>query len=297
MGFYVSAFMAPLGFPTRQIITVREGSGLYELSLKLKEEKVIRSPFWFRTAAIVLRGERGMQAGAYYLGRRQSSFVLAWRIARGKHGLETVRVTVPEGFSAKKISDLFDTRFPLFDKETFLRLAKEGYLFPDTYFIQVNATATSTQQMMRDNFVRKIYPILPDIERSKYSLEDIITMASIIEMEANTKESREIVSGILWKRLEQGIPLQVDASFVYVNGKTTADLTLDDLKIKSPYNTYLYPGLPPTPISNPGLESIVAAIHPTSTPYLYFLTGNDGQMYYAKNFEEHKQNKAKYLNN
>jgi len=104
-----------------------------------------------------------------------------------------------------------------------------------------------------------------------HTLEEIIIMASLIEGEAHTQEDREIISGILWKRLKLGLPLQVDASFAYVNGKTTKELTTDDLKIDSPFNTYLYKGLPPTPISNPGLESIKAAIHPLATPYLYFL--------------------------
>ena len=238
-----------------------------------------------------------MRAGEYYLPKAQNVFRLAWRVSRGDHQLETVKITIPEGFSKKKISLLFDERFEFFDNESFLEMAPEGYLFPDTYFVQVNATASSTAKLLRNNFIRKIFEVMPEVEKSGKDLEDIITMASILEGEANTKEDREIVSGILWKRLAAGIPLQVDASFVYVNGKTTGDLTLDDLKIDSPYNTYIYRGLPPGPISNPGLESIYAALYPTTTPYLYFLTGKDGKMYYAKTFDEHKANIEKYLPN
>lgn len=138
---------------------------------------------------------------------------------------------------------------------------------------------------------------MPEVEKSGRSLEDIIVMASILEGEAKTREDMEIVSGILWKRIEIGMPLQVDTSFVYILGKATEDLTLSDLEVKSPYNTYLYKGLPPGPISNPGLDSIRAAVNPTTTPYLYFLTGNDGKMYYARTFDEHVKNKQKYLNN
>ena len=108
-------------------------------------------------------------------------------------------------------------------------------------------------------------------------------------------ESRQIVSGILWKRLSLGMALQVDASFKYINGKGTKDLSLADLKIDSPYNSYLYKGLPPTPICNPGLGSIQAALTPTQTAYLFFLTDKTGNMHYAKTYAEHLLNKQKYL--
>ena len=297
VGLYVSEISAPKNFPTKTIISVQEGFGLLELSEKLKDDGVIRSPFWFRMAAIALGGERGMQAGAYYLSRPQNSFVIAWRIVHGYHGLATITITIPEGFTIKKIANLFDERFTLFNKNIFLSLAPEGYMFPDTYFMQANASASSTVKLLRDNFIRKIFPLMPDVEESGHSLEEIIIMASIIENEAKDKDDREIVSGILWKRLEKNQLLQVDATLTYITGKTSAELTLDDLKIKSPYNTYLYPGLPPKPISNPGLESIKAALHPKKTDYMYFLTGNDGKMYYAKTFEQHKTNKIKYIGN
>jgi UPF0755 protein len=285
----------PAHFPSGSIVTVEEGSGLYELAERLKEEKVIRSPFWFRAASIFLGGERDMKAGQYYMERPESPFYIAWRVLHGLYDIEEEKITVPEGFTVKKISALFDERFPFFDNAVFEKTAPEGFLFPDTYFMPVTATATSTIKTMRDNFIRKIFAVMPEVEKSGRKLEDIVIMASIIENEANTKESREIVSGILWKRLKAGMALQVDASFAYVNGKTTAELTAEDLKIDSPFNTYLYPGLPPHPISNPGLESIEAALNPTTTPYLYFLTGDDGNMYYSRNFDEHVAKKQKYI--
>lgn len=295
---YLLTLAPPRDFPTGQIITVAEGSGLVELANNLKHDNAIRSTFWFRIAAIVLRGERGMRAGDYYLPEPQNALTLAWRVVKGEHELERVKITIPEGFNVKKISNLFtEEKFAFFDNDEFVRLAPEGYLFPDTYFIQVNATASSTIKLLKDNFIRKIFDVMPEVEKSGRTLEEIITMASILEGEANTKEDREIISGILWQRIKIGMPLQVDASFSYVNGKTTEELTLDDLAINSPYNTYINQGLPPTPISNPGLESIYAALHPTTTPFLYFLTGDDGKMYYAKTHDEHVKNKEKYLKN
>jgi UPF0755 protein len=297
IGWYISSISAPKHFPAKTIITVQEGSGLLKLTDKLESDQVIRSAFWFRIIAITLGGERGMQAGDYYFEKPANAIDIAWRIVHGYHGLETVKVTIPEGFTVEKIANLFDSRFKLFDKEVFLSLAPEGYMFPDTYFIQVNATASSTIRMFRDNFIRKIFPIIPEIDQSGHSLEEIITMASIIESEAQSKEDKEMVSGILWSRIQKKIPLQVDATLTYLTHKTSAELTVDDLKLDSPFNTYVHSGLPPEPISNPGIEAIEAAVQPTASLYMYFLTGDDGKMHYAKTFEEHKQNKAKYLAN
>lgn len=263
----------PSRFPTGSIATVPEGNGLHALARMLEEENVIRSPFWFRATAIILRGERGMKAGQYYLPYPQNTFSLAWRISRGDYQIEAVKLTVPEGFTAKKISTLFSDKFPFFDNQAFVAMAPEGYLFPDTYFVPVTATATSTIKLMRDNFIRKIFPVMPEVEKSGRTLEEIITMASLIEGEANSEEDRELVSAILWKRLELGMPLQVDVEM----------------------KTYEFPGLPERPINNPGLLSIQAALYPTTTPYLYYLTGDDGKMYYSRTFDEHVAKKQKYI--
>jgi UPF0755 protein len=120
-------------------------------------------------------------------------------------------------------------------------------------------------------------------------------MASILEAEARTTETRKIISGILWKRMEIGMPLQVDAPFQYIIGKNTFQLTTNDLKFDSPYNTYKYKGLPPGPIGNPGLDAISATVNPIKTNYLYYLSDVRGNMHYAKTFAEHVINKEKYL--
>lgn len=263
----------PFSFPSGSIITIPEGAGLYGLAEKLRTEKVIRSPFWFRIAAITLGGERDMKAGQYYMHRPQNTFVVAWRVFHGDYDIETVKLTIPEGFTATDIAGLFDERFQFFDRKSFLSEAPEGYLFPDTYFVPVTATASSTIKLFKDNFTRQISPVMSEVEFSKHTLEEIVTMASLLEAEAKTKEDREMASDILWKRLKLGMPLQVD----------------------SETGTYKFIGLPESPINNPGLVSIEAAIHPTSTPYLYFLTGRDGKMHYAKTFDEHKRNIVKYL--
>ena len=144
---------------------------------------------------------------------------------------------------------------------------------------------------MTAQFEKKI----KDVELGGKSLEEIIIMASIIEKEASGDDDRKLISGILWKRQSIGMALQVDATFKYILGKESRDLTVADLKVDSPFNTYTNKGLPPSPICNPGLKSIMAALEPETSPYIYYLHSSDGNVYFAKNFEEHKKNKANYL--
>lgn len=292
---YWANLSSPRKYPLKTIITIREGAGLLEVANTLEKTKVIRSPFWFRTFAIVLGGERGLKAGDYYLPHRENVFHIAWRIVKGKKNVETVRITIPEGLTIDEIASLFDSRFSKFSSEDFLTRAKEGYMFPDTYFIEVSATASSTISLLENNFNKKIEPYKTEIASSTHEFEDLINMASILEEEAVTTEDRKIISGILWKRIKMGMPLQVDATLKYVTGRGSENLTQNDLKMDSPYNSYTNRGLPPTPISNPGIDAIEAALRPKETPYLYFLTDKDGIMHYSKTFEEHKKNKLKYI--
>jgi UPF0755 protein len=149
---------------------------------------------------------------------------------------------------------------------------------------------------MTETYQKRIQEIAPQIQAFGKPIRDVISMASIIEEEARTEESRRIIAGILWKRLSIGMPLQVDAAFAFVNGKkASADLTLDDLKIESPYNTYVNKGLPPGPISNPGIATIRATITPIPSKYLYYLTDNDGVMRYGITHDDHVANKNRYL--
>lgn len=255
----------PDSFPTSSIITVPQGVSLSSLAQNLEDTGVIRSSLIFRLVAAILRSEHNMKAGEYKLGEPQNAITLAWRISRGEHGIETAKITIPEGFSKIEISNLFDERFQFLDHSLFLASAREGYLFPDTYFIPVTAREDAVRKLLEENFIRKTQ----GLETSK----EIIIMASLIEGEAKTEKDRETVSDILWKRLKKGMPLQVDVDM----------------------STYEFKGLPPEPINNPGIISIRAAIYPASTPYLYYLTGDDGKMYYSRTHDEHVLKKAKYI--
>ena len=270
---YVVLISTPRLFPNKTIVTIKEGSGLYALSLELEGAHVVRSAITFRTLAILFGGENLMKAGDYYLPQPQNAVTLAWRIRNGLYGIETAKITIPEGFDLKEISQLFDKRFLRFNHDEFSSTAPEGYQFPDTYFIEVSATASSTINLLKNNFNRKISPYKTDIAKSKHSLKEIITMASILEAEAKLPDEMSVASGILWKRIALGVPLQVDSAT----------------------STYRVAGLPSGPINNPGLNSIKAALYPKNSPYLYFLTDKLGVMHYAKTFDEHKANIQRYL--
>jgi UPF0755 protein len=293
---YVSS--APAGFPFEKVFSVKRGETLSGAAEGLREAGFIRSEFLFKSYLSLIGGTKGLTAGDYYFTERQGVLGVAWRLSRGQYGLENVRVTIPEGFSSVEIAERIKARFNTFDDREFIRIAApyEGYLFPDTYFFLPNVSPEEVVSAMTLNYQDKIRELADEIAKFGKPIRDVITMASIIEEEARTEESRRTIAGILWKRLSIGMPLQVDAAFAFVNGKkASSELTLDDLKIESPYNTYVNKGLPPGPISNPGLDSIRATVTPLSTKYFYYLTDAQGIMRYAVTHDQHVENKFTYL--
>lgn len=269
---YAIGYSVPRDFPQGDIVTIPRGASLAAIAAKLEEERIVRSAVWWRAAVIALGGEHGLMAGDYSLRERQSGTTLAWRMVEGRHEIETVKITIPEGFTNEEIADLFDERFVNFDRAIFLGLAEEGYMFPDTYFIQVNITAGGAIDLFKNNFEERISTLETDFSRFHRTLKDLIIMASIIEAEVTDPEDKRVVSGILWERLRIGMALQVDPA----------------------PETYEVAGLPAKPINNPGLISIKAAMSPKESPYLYFLSGKDGKTYYARTLEEHIENIRKY---
>jgi UPF0755 protein len=287
----------PSNFPVGEKITVESGASLGQVSLLLKEGQFIHSRLMFEFCMITVSGDRNVVAGDYVFKQPLSACGVASRTARGISGMPATRVTIPEGMSNARAADIFAKALPKFDARSFIENAQalEGYLFPETYFFPPAANAEDVVKVMVAQFKKKIEPLKPSIEKSGHSLEEIIIMASILEKEAKTPEDQALVSGILWKRIKIGMALQVDAPFYYLLGKESSELTQSDLALKSEYNTYKNKGLPAGPIGNPGLVAIQAAISPTLSPYVYYLSDKDGAMHYAKTFDEHKANKSRYL--
>lgn len=298
---YVFSWRSPRPFPVQALVTIERGESLSQIADAFKQKRVIRSSFWLKTFIVLWGGEKRVIAGDYYFPSATNVFRVATMLHKGEFGLIAKKITIPEGISSFEIAKILEKELPAFEAKDFVNEVidnnYEGYLFPDTYFLNPNTKAGDVILMMRENFARKIKPYEADILKFKKPLNDIIIMASIIEDEASgTLESKRIVSGILWKRLRLEMPLQVDAPFQYYNGKNSYTLTKADLAENHPYNTYKNKGLPPSAIANPGLDSIRAAITPTSSSYLYFLSDKKGNLYYAKDFAGHKQNRELYLN-
>lgn len=292
--FFTASMAPPEKFDEPVIVEIEEGSNLGQIGDTLYKNKIIRSPFWFRFFVIFFEGEHSVPAGQYYFSEPEMVFNVAKRISKGDYGLQPLRITIIEGWNLFRIADYLDENFEKFDKEKFFSIAKEGYLAPDTYFFSPLSSTEQIINKMEKNFEARMLSIIEETNFER-TTEEIIIMASILEAEANTVESKRNVAGILWKRLEAEMPLQVDATFVYINNKNTYELTLEDLQIDSPYNTYKYTGLPPTPINNPGVNAIRAAINPIENSYWYFLSDLAGNMYYASDFEEHQFNRENYL--
>ena len=290
-------FQAPTNFPEKILFTIEKGQTLGEIAENLKKENLIKSTFWLKNSVILLNRENNIPAGDYFFEKQIGTFEIAKRITSGEFGLQPIRVTITEGLNIFEIADLLQKNFSKFDQQEFIKLAqnKEGYLFPDTYFFTPNTKASEFIEIMENNFKNQIETIKDELDKFGKPIETVITMAAIVEKEAITTEDRRMIAGILWKRIEIEMPLQVDVTFKYINGKNTFELTKADLKIDSPYNTYLYKDLPPTPISNPGINAILATVQPAENDYLYFLSDKKGKMYYEKLFEEHVENKNRYL--
>jgi UPF0755 protein len=290
----------PRDFPFDTVVRVADGETLSGIASKLAEAGALRSEFIFKAFVTLFAGSKGLQAGEYYLEGPQSSLRLAWRFSKGSYDLKLVRVTIPEGTNSMEIAKIFaeNRKFTNFDEEEFAKSAAkyEGYLFPDTYLFLPNVEEKDVIDAMLENYQKKIAELSADIAGFGRSITDVIKMASIIEEEARTEETRRTIAGILWKRFDEGMPLQVDAAFAFVNGKKDSKyITLEDLQIDSPYNTYVRKGLPPTPISNPGLAAIKATVTPIPTKYYFYLSDIEGNMHYAVTHDGHLANKAKYI--
>lgn len=289
--------IAPSDFPSRKIISIRSGQYLSQVAEDFESKKVIKSKFLFKVYVMALSGHKQIQVGDYLFERPESALRIAKRVISGDQGLPKYKITITEGMTVKQIGLTIKKSISSFDVDTFYVLAKpyEGYLFPDTYYIYENAAPQFVVDQLRNTFKEKIKTQLLSMQAFGKELKDVIIMASIIEKEAFKMEDRKIIAGILWKRLEIGMPLQVDAPFYYTLGKESSLLTVSDLRTDTPYNTYTNKGLPPAPIANPGLGAIEATVNPTKSKYLFYLSDKSGTMHYAVDHDGHVANKNKYI--
>lgn len=295
-------FTAPHDFATQEFIEIPQGSSLSSISKILEDQNIISSEKWFKLALYVLGKEQEIKSGSYYFTSPQDMKEVIRTVINGSYNIPTERVTILEGEAAYEFSATVAKALPLVDEQVFLDLVtsknKEGYLYPDTYFFPQDATESDVISIMEKNFSKKISPYNDAIKNSQYTLGEILAMASLIENEAGSAsfETKKKVAGVLWKRVEIQMPIQADAVFSYIYQEHLPRVLLSHLEVDSPYNLYKQIGLPPGPIGNPSIDSIRAALEPTPSSNLFYLTGFDGTFHYAQTLWRHESNRRQYLN-
>jgi len=294
--FFVLSFFLPAPNFSPQTITVPSGQSITDTAQNLAEANLVSFSY---TVEVPLQLKQAtIQAGTYKFSQPETPLAIARRLQNGDFRTEQTEITIPEGSTREDIANRIDNHPDIaVTKSEFLSASEgyHGYLFPDTYRLADDVTAEEIVSVMGDNFTRKIASLKPTINQLPYTLDQVITMASLVQREAADYRVRRRVAGVLWSRFDQGKPLQVDAVFAYLLGKASSELTRKDLQVDSPYNLYKNVGLPPTPIANPGLAAIKATINPVQTDNLYYLTGDDGEFHFAETLEEHKENKRRYM--
>lgn len=276
---YMQLFVVPSQFPVNKNFVIEENESLRSISDRLQNEGYIKSALIFRAGLSFFNKDRKIQLGGYVFETPQSLLGVISRFINGRPTAPLLSVTVPEGSTTSEVAALVAKALPSSSVAKFNKLITaynaNGKLFPSTYFLLPSYTEDDIIKLMVSTFTKKVEGVLipSEISPPLKGVNDVLILASILEGEAKTEVDMKLVAGILIERLRLGMPLQVDVA----------------------KETYKEKGLPTTPINNPGLIAIMAVLHPTPTEYLYYITGNDGNMYYAKTFEEHKKNIKKYL--
>ncbi|MDO8552148.1 MAG: endolytic transglycosylase MltG [bacterium] len=294
---YLNVIRPPDNFPLDTLVTIEDGATVSDAASVLESNHVVRSGTALRYLIILLGDQKNVHAGDYLFKEPRDLFSVARAIVIGAYGLEPLRIRIPEGATTKEMARILEARLLRFNGDTFIAEAQplEGFLFPDTYYFLPNASEELVIRTMRQTFDTRTSEIDAQIKSFGKPLNDVIIMASLLEREARTSKDRRMIAGVLWNRLNKGMLLQVDAAFRYTIGKGTYQLTTEDLASDSPYNTYRNPGLPPTPIGSPSLDSILAAVTPLKHNYLYYLADRSGVTHYSKTYAEHLRYKRKYI--
>lgn len=303
LAYYWSS-LGPAGKGEEKIFVISRGESTVSIAQRLEKEGLIKNK-WVFLLYLQLSGlANKIQAGSFRLSPNTSLSQIADQLKKGRLD---VWLTIIEGWRREEIAERVAEKLGI-NKKDFLMATrgKEGYLFPDSYLIPVNANAEEVATILEKNFQKKWQELQEEVAKVELTQDQIVTLASIVEREVKFDQDRPIVAGILIKRLQAGWPLQVDATIQYVKANINCrqlandcdwwpQVTKADLKIDSPYNTYLYRGLPPTPICNPSLASLKAVINYHPTDYWFYLSDLSGKIHFAKTLEEHQLNIKRYI--
>lgn len=269
-----------------------------DIAYDLKNAGLIKDPIvFFLTIRQLGLGDK-IEAGNFHLSPSMTTDQIAQALTHGT--TDTPPILFKEGLRATEIDEILQKNLASYDpswKNTLI--ANEGYLFPDTYSFPEEATIDQVVSIMRNNFTTK-YQQASAGQTVRLSQDDVVILASIVEKEGKSPDDMKKVASVIENRLNIGMALQTDATIQYAIGYSAAkktwwpQITGTDLNIDSPYNTYKNPGLPPTPISNPGLTALTAVLHPANTDYLYYFTDPKGITHFAKTLQEQNANIAKF---
>lgn len=291
---------------TEEIIQITPGMGVSEIGKLLKEKGLIKNAFVFQAVSLIKGKYNSLKAGNYAISSNMDLLQILKRISSGDGVF--YRFTIPEGFTEVEIAKLWEEKGlgnasdftkelsdPLIAKKYGISAESlEGYLFPDTYIFSYGISEREAIIMMLDQFFKKV-PGVIDKSLSSLPMHEIITLASIIEKEAKVEEERPLISAVFHNRLRLDQKLESCATVLYGLGYPHRELNYNDLRDPtSRYNTYVYKGLPPGPICNPGLSSIIAAVNPSKENYLYFVSKNDGTHYFTEDYNDFIRAKKKY---
>ena len=294
------------------LVTVPRGTSTDGIGELLESQGLISDAFVFRLKSKLEGHDGKFRAGEYYLSSGMTMDEIIQQLLVGRDS--TTRFTIPEGYDLRRTADALEAR-GLIDRQAFFKEIEEGefdywfiegleegeerlegYLYPETYEIFVNATEKEIIGKMLSQFNAVFTQEHIDrMQELDLSLNEVMILASIVEREAVVPEDRPVIAGVFQHRLRISMPLQSCATVQYILGEQKPVLSIADTQIKSPYNTYVNTGLPPTPICSPGIESINAVLWPEETDYLYFLAKGDGSHVFSVTYDEHLRNKAKYI--
>ena len=282
---------------------LKPGMNSRDIADELVQKGVIQSKFDFWWLARVKGKAAEFKSGTYALKPGMTADAVVAKFVSGE--TTKIKFTIPEGFGVKEIAKRLADE-GIVDEDTFLRKAKrfapydyiekkseahyycEGFLFPDTYTLEGDVDADTILKMMAEDFDQRLTPALREQAAAmNLSIYDLVTLASLVEKEARFAEDRPIIAQVFFKRLRIGMPLQTDTTLQYLMDGPKEDVSIEDTKMESPYNTYQHVGLPPGPVASPGMASIEAVLHPADTDYLYFVADRQGHNLYSNTYQEH----------
>jgi UPF0755 protein len=284
-------------------VSVYVKSPAREIARQLKEKGVLHFAFPFRLLTKLTHADRHLQAGLYRLNARMSLWGILTTLSEGKS--ELLALKVPEGYTTEQVGQELE-KMKVATVADFLKAAHdpqllktlgidgpsvEGFLYPETYRVPLGASPAELVELMARQFQDAVGS---DFNRrclvKNLTPYQAVILASIVEKEAKLADERPIIAGVLYNRLHQKIRLQVNATLNYILNSKNPWFTNDQINTRSPYNTYLHRGLPPTPICNPGLASLQAVLNPADVPYLYYVSNGDGSHVFSETFQEHSKN-------